>query len=93
VLLTIPVNEGALGDLEVLGNTGQAPAFGPKFEEPVFGVVSYITLLAFVRRLLRAWAHGQSVALVLGGASASEESNCIDAHGGTFELQGRAKFF
>jgi len=37
VLLTIPVDEGALSDLEPLGNPGQAPAFSPKFEELVFG--------------------------------------------------------
>jgi hypothetical protein len=52
VLLSIPVDEGSLGDLEPLGNAAQAPSFGAEFEELVFGVGIIHNSIRFRTRLL-----------------------------------------
>jgi hypothetical protein len=38
--LAVPVDEGALGDVEVGGDAREAEAFGAQFEELIFSVVA-----------------------------------------------------
>lgn len=61
VFLSIPIDQGALGDVEPLGDAAQAPAFGSQFEELVFSIVVMHKGVRFVAPLVvSAGARGES---------------------------------
>ena len=51
-LLAIPIDQGAPGDVEPLGDAAQAPALGPEFEELVFRINVVHNSARFFRRAI-----------------------------------------
>ena len=93
-LLAIPIDQGAPGDVEPLGEAAQAPALGSEFEELAFGVGVIHNGARFRQSVIvRPGSRTRRIALVLGRGAVAGGATCTDAHVGTVELHGCAKLF